>query len=153
MFSELSAESRASATGGAGQQQQMKHAAARLIESRDQLFQLTVATVEATRKGQLLRCVRRARDEVRRRSGLGEHAFEVARQCTSRLVALLGELREQFHQDLTDGRGKAVVDLERGAWGACEVSVNEFQRIVGLEGQTTGEELVHQGPGSIQIGS
>ena len=102
-----------------------------------------------------IRAVLLAGDEAREgRAALddGEAGVEVGLEAERALIALLGGLREELHDDGGERLGDRPIDEVRGHRDLGDVAMDELHGVVRREGQAARGELVEGHPQRVEVG-
>ena len=81
----------------------------------------------------------------------GETASQIVLEAGGGLVALLGRLGEELHDDLGDHRRDALQPFRRCHRLSRDMAMDPFHRIGGAERQTAGEHLVERHAERVEI--
>ncbi len=141
--------------GSAGDQHQLRHPARHdAVEGRAQRVDLARAPIEFLGQHQPVRRVVGAeREIVDPALGLPvrQAAPKVALEASRGLIAVLGRLGEQFHDDRRDGAGDLRQPLGRRRWPPRDVAVHPFHRLGRGEGQTASQHFVQRDAEGVQV--
>ena len=126
----------------------------RIIKRRTQRHYLVIAPDEPRRRQQPQRKIPRAdaRRSRRRHAGLAK-LRKVVDHAVGRLVAIVGLLFQQMHDDRRQHLGHRCIDLARGCRHPRQVIMRKPQRIARTERRLTGGQLVQCRAQRIQIGA
>ncbi len=141
--------------GIAGDQHQLRRPALDdAVEGGEQGFDLARSPVEFFRKYQPIRHVVRAeREGVDAAAAIpfGKAALEIALEAGGGLIALLGCLGEQLHDEGRDRRRDRPHPLSEGRRPSRNMAVDPLHRIDGGERQGAGDHLVKRDAEGVEV--
>jgi hypothetical protein len=126
----------------------------RAIERVEQRADLGLSAVQPVRElqpcGHVVLADHEALDPTLRLE-LAAAALEIDLDPGRGLVALLGRLREQLHHDVADDIGDRRIDVIDPARLLREVRVDQRERVVALERESSGQELVQRDAECVEV--
>ena len=141
--------------GRAGDQHQLRHPARHdAVEGREQRVDLARAPIEFLGHHQPVRrvvCAEREGVDPALGLPLSQAAPEVALEASRGLIAVLGGLGEQLHDDRRDGAGDLRQPLGRRRRPPRDVAVHPFHRLGRREGQTAGQHFVQRDAERVEV--